>query len=239
MAIASKRFLNIQKVYNLRDLGGYLAADGKTVKWGQAFRAGDLHLLDDAGRLFLSEIPLKTIIDFRSQAEAQAAPDPLIDSVNKKISLPVSDGDLDVLKAVETRPGQDLLKEANRLMARDCQETFGRFLAVAAEDDSPPLIFHCSAGKDRTGFAAMLFLAALGVSYSTIIADYLLSNEGLTGKYEDMAKQNPRLEPLILADASYLEAGVEVIDQQYGGLDRYLTDVLKADLPRLRSLYTQ
>lgn len=233
-----RRFPPMEGARNLRDLGGYPTSDGRSVKWGRLFRAGDLHRLTERDQALLAEIPIKTIIDFRRPSETQTAPSRPPASATI-VSLPVDAGDHSFLAAPDRQAAARLMEEVYRLLARDHQETFGRVLSLVLEAAPAPLLFHCAAGKDRTGFAAMLILAALGVDRETIMADYLLSNPALGDKYADWVAEYPQLEPLVVVTPSYLEAGFQVIDQEYGGLDRYLTHNLKANLDALRAEYTE
>ena len=231
------RFLPLTGARNVRDLGGYLAADGRTVKWGRLIRAGDLDRLTDDDLRLLCELELKTIVDFRRIPEADIAPDRVPETVTKVLAMPMDPGDFKLAEVIDHKPGSWIMEEVNRSLATDYREDFSRFLSLLTEEGTTPIVFHCSAGKDRTGFAAMLILAALGVGDRTILADYLLSNEGLGDRYDDLVSQNPRLAPLVRVEASYLEAGIEIINQRYGGLESYLTKELGADLERLRDLY--
>ncbi len=234
-----RRFLPLAGARNVRDLGGYPAADGRRVKWGRLFRGGDLNELTGPDLDLLSGLSIKTFIDFRRRSEILVAPDRRPSSVRREITLPIDPGDFSVMTAGPDRPGGRLMEDLNRLLARDFQEPFGRFLALLARPENQPALFHCAAGKDRTGFAAMLILAALGVERENLAADYLLSNQGLGDKYAGQVEKNPYLEPVMVADVSYLEAALTVIDQEYGGLPRYLTGPLRADLPKLRELYLE
>jgi Protein tyrosine/serine phosphatase len=106
-------------------------------------------------------------------------------------------------------------------------------------EENTPLLFHCSAGKDRAGFGAALFLASLGVDRKIIIDDYLLTNKYLKDKYSDIVAQMPVLKPLFEVRKEYILAAFEVIDNEYGGIDSYLTNQLGVNLKRMRELYTE
>lgn len=131
------------------------------------------------------------------------------------------------------------MAELYRIMVRDFYGAFAEFLALAAKADRGPILFHCAAGKDRTGIAAALLLSALGTDRETIFQDYLLSNPGLGDKYDDILKARPELAPAVAADASYLEAAFEVIDSEFGGLEAFLKRQLRADRSALQALYLE
>ncbi len=233
------RLVPLEGGHNLRDLGGYPTTDGRRVKWGRLFRSAELSGLTAADLEQLAEIPVRTVIDLRRPSEIREAPDRLPASVTGAVHLPITAGDPSMLAAPDRRTAARRMEEVYRGLARDNQEAFGRFLALLTEPDRGPVVFHCAAGKDRTGFAAMLFLAALGVDRETIATDFLLSNPGLGHKYADWVAEHPHLEPLVVVEPSYLEAGFEVIDREYGGLSAYLTRRLGADIGALRRLYAE
>ena len=238
-AFSGKRFLPLEGARNVRDLGGYLGEDGRTVKWGCLMRAGDLDLLTDSDLRLLNSLGLKTFIDFRRPAERTSAPDKCPASVTENVALPIDPGDIELLAARGDASPEELMAESYSRMIRDFQEEYGRFFALLAEEDRAPLLFHCTAGKDRTGFAAALLLSALGVNRRTLIADYILSAEGLGDKYAGFMQKHPRLGALATINESYLEGALDLIDQDFGGMENFLRSRLKADLPRLRSLYLQ
>jgi protein-tyrosine phosphatase len=106
-------------------------------------------------------------------------------------------------------------------------------------ENNTPLLFHCSAGKDRTGFASALFLASLGVDKETIIQDYLLSKKQVEEKYAGFVAENPVLEPLMTVKREYIEAALDLIDKEYGGMENYLTHYLQVDTLKMRKIYTE
>jgi len=98
-------------------------------------------------------------------------------------------------------------------------------------------LFHCTAGKDRTGMGAALFLAALGVDEETIYSNYLESNKNLEGKYAKMLEEHPEAEKMFGVQRSYLETGLSYVKETYGSIENYLTEVLAVDIDKLKELY--
>lgn len=233
-----ERLLPIEGAYNVRDLGGYPAAEGKTVKWGMLLRSGDLDKLTDADVDYFNQIPVRTYIDFRDPSEVEAAPDRKPASVTNEYHLPIDAGSIMQLHfsldATDT-----LMEEIYRFFAHQSQETYQEFFRIVADKDQAPLLFHCSAGKDRTGFAAALLLAALGVDREILIEDFMLSATYLKDKYAEDILAHPQLEPLMTVRRSYIEAALEVIDKEYGGVENYLTRHLGVDLEALKKIYTE
>lgn len=238
-AALETRLVRLEGAYNFRDLGGYPAADGRRVKRGRLFRSADLSGLTDADLDFLAGLPVRTVIDFRRPSEILEAPDRMPASAAEAVRLPITAGDPSLLAAPDRCTATRWMEDVYRVLARDNQEVFGRFLALLAEAGRSPVLFHCAAGKDRTGFAAMLLLFALGVDRETILTDYLLSNPGLGDRYAGWAAEHPHLQPLVVVAPSYLEAVFAVIDEEFGGPRSYLTRHLYADIEALRRLYAE
>lgn len=232
------RLLPTEGAYNVRDLGGYTTADGKTVKWNKVIRSGDLDKLTEADLQLFNELPLYSYIDFRDSSELVAAPDKKPASVKQVYHLPIDAGSIMQLH-LSLNATESMMEEINRYFATGAQEVYKEFFRILADEKNAPLLFHCSAGKDRTGFAAAMFLSALGVDRETIIEDYMLSAPLLEEKYAEDIKVHPQLAPLMTVKRSYIEAAFEVIDREYGGVENYLTQHLGVNLEALKKIYTE
>lgn len=233
------RLLPIQGAYNMRDLGGYTTQENKQVKWGKLLRSGDLNELTVKDLQYLDNFPLLTDIDFRSLPEKENAPDKYPQSLKKYIWLPIDAGDMSDIKITETSQIPLMMKEAYRTIIRKFQNEYKTFFRILAENGRTPLLFHCSAGKDRTGIAAALILSALEVDRSVVMEDYMLSAEYIKGKYDFLIRMQPALEPLTTVRPEYLKAAFEVIDEEFGGIESFLTHNLEVDIPKLKELYTE
>ena len=231
--------LIIEGAYNVRDLGGYPTKDGKTVKWGKVIRSGDLDKLTDKDLEYLNNMPMRTYIDFRDSSEIKSAPDRKPGSLQNTFLLSIGAGNMVDLQAIMKDSTGTIMIEIYKMLVNQSQETYKEFFRILTEEDNTPLLFHCSAGKDRTGFAAALFLAALGVDRETIIEDYLLSAVYLEDKYAAMIEKYPQLAPLMTVERSYIEAVFNEIDNKYGGIDNYLTENLEVDINTLKKIYTE
>lgn len=233
------RLLPVTGAYNMRDLGGYKAANGKHVKWGMLLRSGDLNKLTGEDLDFLASLPLKTDMDFRSKHEKDAAPDKQPSTVTKYISLPIEAGDMTDILHFDINKLPTILEDAYVFIIKNAQNVYKEFFRIVMEESNAPLLFHCSAGKDRTGIAAALLLAALGADRDTIMEDYLLSAEYIKGKYDFITDRFPQFAPLTTVKKEYLEAALNVIDKEFGGMENYLVNNLGADLEKLRKEYTE
>jgi protein-tyrosine phosphatase len=234
--------LSIEGADNVRDLGGYRAAQGKTVRWDKVLRAGELNKLSPADVSLFEGLGLKTIVDFRGESEKVEAPDVPIATVQNTIYLPIDVGDLlDIRNFVRAPLEQNalILVDGNSHFVTDYQDQYREFFRILMNDANLPLLFHCTAGKDRAGFAAALFLSSLGVDRETIIADYQLSGEYVKEKYASYVQRMPNLAPIFETRREYISAAFETIDSQYGGIDNYLTKDLGVDLKKMRAIYTK
>ncbi|MGM5630388.1 tyrosine-protein phosphatase [Apibacter raozihei] len=247
--ILGLRQLPIEGQPNFRDLGGYKTRDGKYVKWGAVFRSGKCNILTSNDLSYLSTIPLKTIIDFRSESERTFEPDRVPTSVKTQIQLPIEPGNLssinisDVLANGDVASSKQFLVDANKILVLNFQNEYKTFFAHLMNQDSKPIMFHCTAGKDRAGLAAALFLSSLGVDRETVIQDYLLTNtltgvtmESMKAKYGDNATAEC-MYYLYSVQKEYIEAAFSTIEKEYGSVENYLTQQLNVDLNLMKSLY--
>ena len=180
MSASPARHLNLSGASNFRDLGGYPTSDGRTVRWRQIFRSNHLGHLTDDDVSVLRELGVRSAFDFRGTEERTAALCGMPEiSVH---SLPVEPTVVAALRAIAAA-GTPLSTDHAVEVMRDSysgyvQNNTQRFRTLFAHllEDRAPLVIHCTAGKDRTGFACALILHTLGVSEDIISEDYLLTN---------------------------------------------------------------
>jgi protein-tyrosine phosphatase len=199
------RILEFEGCVNFRDLGGYATADGRTVAWRRLFRADGLNKLTEGDVAQMSDLGLSTVIDLRTLDEAEQRGSFPVDRIPVTyVGLPLTD----VLPATETLPDW---KEASYVATRygAMVSEGGPMLTSAidalADAEALPAVFHCSAGKDRTGVLSALLLGFLGVPDETIVADYALSAaamerllDRLKAEYPEAADEVERYAPAIL-----------------------------------------
>jgi protein-tyrosine phosphatase len=244
---------------NLRDLGGYATADGRTVRWGALYRSDHLGALSARDLRNFRRLGLVTLVDFRSTAEKADAPDrlPRGHAINV-VELPLFDDDASsnlgaYLRARLERGELDdidpaaLLTDANERMVTAFTPSYRTFIGELLAARGAPVLFHCTAGKDRTGFAAAIVLRLLGVPEEHVVADYLRSKQySLAARRRELVLlrllKGPRLTGLVRAllgvEAAYLQAAFAAIDREYGSFAAYARDGLGLDsgaIERLRS----
>jgi len=240
-AILAERHLPMTDGYNFRDLGGYRTIDGRYVKWGKILRSDDLHKLTPEDLTYLGSVPLVSVVDFRSEQEMSDAPDKLPTTATG-YACSIDPGNLMAAMGSDLKlPGMadSLMREMNRLMVTDpaaIAQYITLFELLQSEKDVP-LMFHCSAGKDRTGLGAALILTALGVDEETIMQDYLLSNIYLEEKYSQYIAENSDMKALFTVQPQYIGAAFEQIRKDHGSIENYLTNVLQVDIEKMREMY--
>ena len=241
-AIMAEKHLPMVGGYNFRDIGGYRTIDGRYVKWGTFFRSDDMNLLTESDLYFLSNLHLKTIIDFRSEEETLSKPDRLPASVINRYVYTIEPGNIVNLLKTTMQPGKqdfhNAMIEINRELVTNEHiiEQYCKFFSQLQKEENIPLLFHCSAGKDRTGLAAALVLSALDVDEQTIMQDYLLSNIYLRDKYDSFITR-PEMEPLIKVNTDYLNSALTAIKEKHGSMENYLSKELNVDIEAFQNKY--
>lgn len=236
----------MEKIVNFRDLGGYKTKDGKIVKNDLLFRSGEITQVSDNDKIELEDmIGLKTIIDFRDEDEAKKSPDVKIKGANyKNIGIidvsevnPPSLDDFLKDKASPDETMKDIYKSI--INSKYSQDKYKEFFEILGNDNNVPLVFHCFAGKDRTGLAAVFILSLLGVPKETIYEDYLKTNELRKKANDDLIKQLKsmnldektveNMEAFLYVKKEYLDIAYEEIEKNYGNMDNYLKEALNID----------
>jgi protein-tyrosine phosphatase len=238
--------IDIDGTLNFRELGGYQSADGRTVKWGQVFRSDHLNEVTDHGQVGMRSLGIRTIVDLRFPVERERQPSYVPAEVSTVHVHP------DGMEAADQSGFMDLMR-SGELRAYSIEEAAADYrkmvvdgiglvvetLHVIAKADTLPVLFHCTAGKDRTGLTAALLLRLLGVPDATVMDDYLLTN--LYRAVHRIAAMKPVLAEqgvdinnvmgLFLANRAALTAALEEIDMN-GGTEAFLiSHGLAADVP--------
>jgi protein-tyrosine phosphatase len=183
------RDVRLGNLFNVRDLGGYVTEDGRTVRWRRVYRAASLHRLDPAHAADWQRLGLATVVDLRrSRERAEGGWPPLLDSA-LVCELPVlPDGW--TLPREQFASATEHLSHAYDDMARLGAGAVRRTFELLADPDRHPLMFFCLAGKDRTGIMAVLLLVALGVDEATALDDYELSGDRVVALVEHLKAQD-------------------------------------------------
>lgn len=240
--IFAEKLLPMEGGYNFRDLGGIRTKNGRHVKWGKLFRADDMSNLTDGDLNYLASIPITSVIDFRALSETRRAPDKLPHTARFTYPITITPGNLSTegIQANMLKQNIDIhMKQMNRLLVSDpaCIRAFRILFAIIQNNLSAPLVFHCSAGKDRTGMATALILFALGVDEETVIQDYLMSKQYLEDKYAAFIAKYPKTESLFTVKRMFIHAAINQIKREHGSIQDFLVKVLKVDVQKMKWLY--
>ncbi len=259
--------IELENLNNTRDLGGLMTEDGRTIKHGRLIRSGRLGRGTEEDIRRIGEL-VSAVVDFRSDNEIAESPDPEIPGVeNLHIAI------IDTIAAGVSRD-QKSDEEAFRMLAdnpdgafRYMQATYESFVQSESarrgyrqfadllnEGREKAILWHCTAGKDRAGFATVIVLEILGADRESIIQNYLRTNELLESEFEEMRRMffkmtgsdseetELALRYMFSARKEYLDAAYDCIEQQYGGFKGYLTTGLgldEEDIVHMRELYLE
>lgn len=244
---SADRYIPLEHVQNTRDLGGLITSDGRPILPGRLYRSGNPAFATQSDIERLQAMHLDVVLDFRAASEKTPAEQPFA-ALFPWQADPVLAGNLapaaivPMLKRSTPAQMRQFMIGLYQQFPVDYQPQFRRFLQFAEQDKT--MLYHCTAGKDRTGFATVLLLSALGVDRATVIANYLESNRynaagnaQATARLSRIGVAPEVVAPLLAVDPDYIGAAMEEIDQRYGGMQHYLTDVLHVDIKRIRRNY--
>jgi protein-tyrosine phosphatase len=246
------RHIQLEGSLNLRDLGGYEVPDGRTVRTGCVFRSDELHRLTDADLEAVASLGIRVVFDLRSEHERRSRPS----------RLPA---DVELLERTSAWSGGDVRTTEQQIAAGELPERddqafalvyidlldrlapdLGVILERAVGAPARPLLFHCAAGKDRTGLAAATLLGLLGVPEEVILDDYELTTtyysarrlEALAPVLAEHSVPDERIRPLLEARRPVLATALAHLHDRWGGFESYAVEHIgvAADLPdRLRA----
>jgi protein-tyrosine phosphatase len=256
--------IDIPSVPNLRDIGGYATAGGGSVRMGQLYRSAELNHLHGEDLEHFATLGIRTVFDLRTEAERAAEPD-VVPEGTRRVICDVyrderSDAPAEVLKALsDPAEAEQILGDGKTvgMFERGYRElvslpsalhAYREFFVAIADDVNRPALFHCTTGKDRTGWAAAVTLLLLGVSEEDVFRDYELTNRDLVPALKPVFEHfraiggDPHLlEPVFGVDAEYLRTALDEMTTRFGSVEGYFSDGLgiAADgLARLREALT-
>ncbi|MGW3482573.1 tyrosine-protein phosphatase [Rhodococcus indonesiensis] len=242
--------LEPKSIPNLRDIGGWATRDGASVRRGVVYRSTDLSRVTDADAPVLEGLGLTAVVDLRTAAEREAAPDRmpagarhlpldvLADREHGSIAAHMKELLTDAAFAREILGdgrGADYLRGSYRdfVLLPSARAAYRTLLHSLLADDGAPVLVHCTTGKDRTGWAAAVLLRAVGVEVDSVFEDYLLTNELLLPVFEpilaaltEKGVDRTDLESVLGVRAEYLEVAFATAEDTFGSFDRYLDEGL-------------
>jgi protein tyrosine/serine phosphatase/predicted phosphodiesterase len=257
--------LGITSVPNLRDLGGYKTAAGAIVAAGLVYRSNQLSGVSPEDMEKIAQLNLKSAYDLRTYEERKKRPGELPPEVNY-VWLDVL-ADADEAGPAKLEKLMEDPKKANAALGggkaeAEFQKAYREFVSLPSarlefrklflslgDKDQLPALFHCTTGKDRTGWAAAALLTLLGVPRDKVMEDYLRSNDYIIPKYQKVidsfvaAGGDKAIPPAVLGvKKEYLEASFDEMEKKYGTIEKYFSEGLGIDAARqkaLRDLYLE
>ena len=262
--MCATRLVDIKSIENFRDIGGYETEEGKMVKWGYFYRCGSLHNVSGRDQEYLESMGIRTLFDLRSKLEVNSNKDIVLANCNymnhsgiSTMDDSFSQGNLDmkmlimelIQKPEKLGELENFLIDGYKTMSTSTG-AFKELFNVLKREEGTPIIFHCTAGKDRTGVSAALILLLLGVDEETVINDYCMSNmyreetnnkqiESIRGYIQDESILQG-LKSLLGVKESYLRTSLEGIKEQYDSYEEFFEKSLgvsKKDIEVLREKY--
>jgi protein-tyrosine phosphatase len=250
--LAYDRVIHLKGTSNTRDIGGYQTGDLRTLRAGQIIRSENLSRLTASDFQKLEEIGVKTVIDLRTDREHEQSPTVWQgDNPPQFYHFPIGDAHNDwfnaqrkMMKRNRFTEEQSLehMVEGYRMIADVGTPSYQKLMGLVLDQSNWPVLIHCNAGKDRAGVAVTLILEALGVDRETIMEEFLLTNE--IGRSEEKAiflskeskysssgtrfRRSPSASawfPIVGVQPEMLEAFYASVDEQYGSMDAYLTEI--------------
>ncbi len=240
-----QRVLKFKGFSNFRDLGGYVSARGAQVKWGVLYRSGHLAKMKFADLKRFKSLDVHTVIDFRSDLEREKDPNrlPALNNI-KTLSLPILDPSTsawakELRAAIQNKNFQNFdpsekMREWYQVLAVENVDQYKCFIHAVLKAQGAPVLWHCTAGKDRTGLAAAILLQLLDVQHDTVVKDYLLS-----AKYADQRRTlilllrltrgkevAKNIQTFMRVEKEWINAAFRTIDHHWGSFETYSHDAL-------------
>ncbi|MFB5761528.1 tyrosine-protein phosphatase [Paenibacillus medicaginis] len=243
VSTVTDRMIQTDGVINFRDMGGYITQDGRTVRWGALLRSADLHELSERDLHAAEMLGIDWICDLRSDFEVVDRPSPAIGkAVNTNIPFmaEANPEEMQRITGLDLKAGY----KAMILNTEKCALILRELLAEGRDTS----LFHCAAGKDRTGVVCAVILLTLGVPREAVIEDYELTNLAVGGLMQRFLQNRdqyidimPDLDGKIpeMMKAAFIEASLEAIDEVYGSFDRYLHEGLGITVEEVTALHNK
>jgi protein-tyrosine phosphatase len=246
----------MKTIDNFRDAGGYPTTDGQRLRSGRVYRSGTLDDARETDLHILQTIGLKTIVDLRAPKEKKKELPTIAGARRIDVPIELENRTREKIQPLMTRRGAEndvveILKQMYRDLVDEAWPQASQLFKVLLNAEAYPVLIHCRAGKDRTGFMCALVQQAVGVERSAVFQDYLKTNDHfmpLTPRIERMMKifslgrlQMENIRASLSAREEYLQAAFDQIDQRHGGLTAYLEKcgVTSCEIETLRGLLVE
>ncbi|MED3964139.1 tyrosine-protein phosphatase [Niallia taxi] len=248
--------LKFDRLANFRDVGGRSGYDGERMGLGLVFRSEELSKLSKEDINKIKRVGIKTICDFRTDAERKSK----VSRLNEKhgikvIALSMNDKSREFTRTEFFRflvmgtkdiNFEDIMHDMYKYMAFQCNQELKQMIELLAHRENYPILIHCTGGKDRTGFMSAMLQLAIGINYEEVMADYLHSNNLIGPKMKKLENvlrwislfrvSSARLRPVLEVRREYLQPVYEAIIQEYGTIENYLQTACGISTQTLKSM---
>lgn len=246
----SRRFLKLDGTHNFRDIGGYLTHDGRRVRWGKIYRSDELNELSATAQKRFSDFGIRSVYDLRTIKEREKKPNQLPNSFVSQYHIPAYESQprWAFIKGIffQRHTLGDMMADSYISGFENGKDIYAHVLSQFADPENLPALYHCVAGKDRTGILTALLLKLLGVPKETIIADYSLSNLGfdlyldefvMESKLPRLGVPNEQVRVLFMVNPDWMRGLLDYIQTEYGSVENALiqgTEMSEVALQKIR-----
>ncbi|MER7950668.1 tyrosine-protein phosphatase [Streptomyces sp. NPDC096079] len=237
------RLVKLSGTVNLRDAGGYRTTNGQWVTMGEVYRSDALANLTTEDLAKLRRLGIRTVFDLRMADERAKDPDQVPAGADYVVADVFAGSGSFQQMPKSPAEAERMMIDAEKTMVsgEGGRKAYTQVLDGIREDDAHAVLFHCTAGKDRTGWSSAALLTALGVPRETVMADYLASNTYRKAANDAVLGHLPPAQaavykPLLDVRPEYLNSGYDEVEAVYGSFDRYLKDALGIDHRELKRL---
>lgn len=242
-----KRLIQLENSINIRDIGGYTGMNGRKIKWRKVIRSEELAHLSDKDVDYFAALRLKHVFDFRNAAKSQRQVDRLPKTAEYHLLPIFTSADMGLDHKDFTQPGvvDEFMRHVYKIQTEDRAQCFAEVLKYLTESSEYPILYHCTNGKDRTGFMTYLILGILGVPEDVILSDYTLTNLTFDESYnllgnimsEELGIENYHLWEFYGVKPDWLKLSMDYVNSNFGNVETYLmekTDLREKDFTKIR-----
>ena len=239
--VTAERALPMQQLTNFRDFGGYYDVSNLQTQWGRLYRSPSLNYATTTDMKFLNALKIKTVIDLRSDIDRHKHPYKY--KAKQMIGIPLrEDPDLspffgDKILSKQMKRNDVIIGQQDNLsyVMENNADYFGKMFDILMDKSNYPIVISCDLGKDKTGIASAIILAALGVGRDQIISDFVLSNDLINYDlfvpnleiYFSDADVQETMTAMLSANQEVITYVLDQIDKQYGSMDKFLENEIK------------
>ena len=242
-----KRLIQLENSINIRDIGGYTGINGRKIKWRKVIRSEELAHLSDKDVDYFAALRLKHVFDFRNKSKSQRQADRLPKTAQYHLLPIFTSADMGLDHKDFTQPGvvDEFMRHIYKIQTEDRAQCFAEVLKYLTEPSEFPILYHCTNGKDRTGFMTYLILSILGVPEDVIMSDYTLTNLTFDESYnllgnimsEELGIENYHLWEFYGVKPDWLRISMDYVNSNFGNVETYLmekTDLREKDFKKIQ-----